>query len=82
MTTKLTLSIDDKVIDSAKKYAGKKGESLSAIIEHYLKSLSSAEVEKNKISQEISRMKGVLKLPTDKSYKSILTDALTQKHTR
>ncbi|MEO6869719.1 MAG: DUF6364 family protein, partial [Ginsengibacter sp.] len=38
MTTKLTLTIEDKVISSAKKYAQKKGKSLSHLVENYLKS--------------------------------------------
>lgn len=33
MTTKLTLTIDDSVIDSAKKYARHNGKSLSGIVE-------------------------------------------------
>jgi len=36
MTTKLTLTIEDTVIDSAKKYARQKGKSLSDIVENYL----------------------------------------------
>ena len=38
MTTKLTLTIEEKVISSAKKYAQKKGKSLSNLVENYLKS--------------------------------------------
>ena len=41
MTTKLTLTIEDKVIDSAKEYAKLKGKSLSHLVENYLKSISS-----------------------------------------
>ncbi len=40
MTTKLTLTIEDTVIISAKKYTQKKGKSLSNLIENYLKSIS------------------------------------------
>ena len=43
MTTKLTLTIEEKVISSAKKYAQKKGKSLSNLVENYLKSISSNE---------------------------------------
>jgi len=39
MSTKLTLSVDKKVIDKAKEYARSNGRSLSNIIEEYLKSL-------------------------------------------
>ena len=37
MNTKLTLTIDQTVIDKAKRYAKKRGNSLSGIIENYLK---------------------------------------------
>ena len=49
MTTKLTLTIEDKVIISAKKYARNKGKSLSNLVENYLKSISIKEVDKNGI---------------------------------
>jgi hypothetical protein len=44
MTTKLTLTMEDKVISSAKKYARQKGKSLSDIVENYLKSISGTEI--------------------------------------
>ena len=45
MTAKLTLTIEDTVIDSAKKYARQKGKSLSDVVENYLKSISASEEE-------------------------------------
>ena len=41
MTTKLTLTIDDAVIVTAKKYAKMKGKSLSGLVENYLMTLGS-----------------------------------------
>jgi hypothetical protein len=52
MTTKLTLTMEDKVIDSAKKYARQKGKSLSDIVENYLKSIST-----HKVTAEDLRLK-------------------------
>ncbi|MCL6613561.1 MAG: DUF6364 family protein [Firmicutes bacterium] len=40
MTTKLTLSMDEKVIKKAKEYAAKKKKSLSQLIEDFLKALT------------------------------------------
>ena len=37
MNTKLTLTIEQTIIERAKKYANNKGRSLSDIIENYLK---------------------------------------------
>lgn len=40
MNTRLTLTLDQEVIEEAKKYANSNGRSLSSIIEEYLKSLT------------------------------------------
>lgn len=78
MTTKLTLTINDSVIHSAKKYAQKKGRSLSDIVENYLKTLS-ATPKKEAISPEILKMMGVIKLPVDFNYKKEMGKALSKK---
>ena len=84
MTTKLTLTIEDKVIDSAKKYAQKNGKSLSHLVENYLKSISS-ETKENKddgISPKVLKLMGVIKLPKDFDYKTELGNALAKKHSK
>ena len=68
MITKLTLTIDDGVITSAKKYALKNGKSLSALVENYLKTISSPE-EGVVLSPKITKMMGVIKLPDDFDHK-------------
>jgi hypothetical protein len=80
MTTKLTLTIEDGVIDSAKKYAKRKGKSLSHIVENYLKSISSKEETKESISPKVLKLMGVIKLPEDFDYKTELGKVLAQKH--
>jgi len=40
MSAKLTLSIEEEVIEIAKQYAKKQGRSLSNIVEEYLKSIA------------------------------------------
>jgi len=80
MTTKLTLTIDDSVISIAKKYAKRKGESLSHIIENYLKSLTSKENKEENISPEILKLMGVIKLSKDFDYKAELTKGLSKKY--
>ena len=82
MQTKLTLTVNKKVIETAKEYAKQNKRSLSNIIEEYLKSLSITE-DKNKIklSKIVKELKGSVKDPNpSKSYKEILTDALIEKH--
>ena len=80
MTTKLTLTIEEKVISSAKKYAQKNGKSLSNLVENYLKSISSKEADLTPISPKISKLMGVIKLPKDFNYKRELGNALSEKY--
>ncbi|MDB5090468.1 MAG: hypothetical protein JWR09_4462 [Mucilaginibacter sp.] len=82
MTTKLTLTMEDRVIDSAKKYARQKGKSLSDIVENYLKSITIHEekTEAVALSPKVARMLGVIKLPEDFDYKKELGNALVKKY--
>lgn len=84
MTTKLTLTIEDKVIVSAKKYAQKKGKSLSHLVENYLKSVSAEPVEnkEQRISPKVLKLMGVIKLPKDFDNKTELGNALTKKYAK
>ncbi len=80
MTTKLTLTIDDTVIRSAKDYAQKSGKSLSSVVENYLKSLSKKQFNADEISPRVRKMMGVIKLPDNFDYKKELENALTKKY--
>ena len=58
MTTKLTLSIDEKVIENAKKISRQRGKSISKLVEEYLDSLS----KKNKSkTTTVEKLSGILK---------------------
>jgi hypothetical protein len=80
MTTKLTLTIEDTVIDSAKKYARQKGKSLSDIVENYLKSISTSEESAQTLSPRVAKLMGSVKLPEDFDYKKDLGKILKEKH--
>ncbi|HMO60938.1 MAG TPA: DUF6364 family protein [Ferruginibacter sp.] len=80
MTTKLTLTIEDKVIISAKKYAQKKGKSLSHLVENYLKSISEKDTNTLPVSPKVLKLKGIIKLPDDFDYKNEMTNALSKKY--
>ncbi len=83
MNSKLTLSINQMVIEEAKEYAKSNGKSLSSIVEEYLKSLTQKrETDRKKASLKILKeLKGSVKLPEDmSSYKEILQDALIEKY--
>lgn len=83
MSTKLTLTVDQNVIESAKEYARKNRRSLSNIIEEYLKSLTqnTTTKKKPKLSKLVRELKGSVKDPApNKSYKEILSEELIKKH--
>ena len=82
MTTKLTLTIDDKVIHSAKKYAKVKERSLSDIVETYLKSLSVNTANDEEISPRVKKLMGVINLPKGFDYKKELGKSLVKKYNR
>ena len=80
MTTKLTLSIDDAVVDSAKKYAQTNGRSLSNVVENYLKTLSAHPKKEPTLSPKVLKMMGVIKLPKDFDYKTTIGNELAKKY--
>lgn len=82
MNTKLTLTIEQSVIEKAKKYARNRERSLSDLIENYLKALTQEEESKtkNELSPTLKSLKGSFKVPKDFDYKKELTDRLSEKY--
>lgn len=81
--TKLTLTINQSIVEKAKRYAFNENRSLSELIEHYLKALVSSnnEDEKtNQLSPTFKSLKGSFKLPVDFDYKKELTNRLSEKY--
>lgn len=83
MTTKLTLTIEDEVIHLAKSYANTHNQSLSSMVESYLRALTvSAHREPQKHAPQVSRLKGIIQLPEDFNDKKAMTEALAKKYGR
>lgn len=82
MTTKLTLTMEDKVIASAKHYAQKKGESLSHLVENYLKSITASETKEEPLSPKVKKLIGVIDLPKDYDYKKELGNLMAKKYAK
>jgi hypothetical protein len=82
MNTKLTLVLEQEIIQKAKDYAKKKNRSLSNIIENYLKSLTNEDAKEKtvKISPVVKSLRGSFKLPKDFDYKEELIKAIEKKH--
>lgn len=81
MNTKLTLTIEQTIIEKAKNYARNRNRSLSDLIENYLKALTQDDLQKDeeKISN-IQSMKGTFKIPKDFDYKKEISNRLSEKY--
>ena len=81
MNTKLTLTIEQSLINKAKRYAKGKGRSLSDIVENYLKVITKEEntnvIDPTPIA---SSLRGSFKAPIDIEYKKELSKALSKKY--
>lgn len=80
MAKKLTLNVDENVIEQAKVYAHKTGRSLSGLVETYLKNLVNHQQPDTSMEEKIKRLSGKIQLPADFDEKKILSDYLTFKH--
>ena len=80
MNVKLTLTVDKDTIEQAKKYAQKKGRSLSDLIENYLKALTGGQKDKPEITQKVQKLRGSISLPKDLDTKKVYSDYLSKKH--
>jgi hypothetical protein len=80
MTTKLTLTLDDKVIQGAKRYARAKGRSVSELVESYFKSLTELSHEPSEeLTPSVQSLLGSFKAPKDFDYKKILKEEKQRK---
>ncbi len=81
MNTKLTLTIEQSIIEKAKKYANDKGRSLSSIIENYLKVITKEEVVSDiKLTPIVKSLKGSFKAPRNFNYKKEISKRLSEKY--
>lgn len=81
MNTKLTLTIEQTLIEKAKDYAKEKGRSLSDIVENYLKVIVKEDgIIKTENTPITDALRGSFKAPADFDYKKELTNTLTKKY--
>ena len=81
MNTKLTLTIEQTIIEKAKKYANGKGRSLSDIVENYLKAITKEDNnESTVLTPIVQSLKGTFKAPGEIDYKKELSKRLTEKY--
>lgn len=80
MTTKLTLSMDKRIIEKSKKYAASQNRSLSDLIESYLISITTKSSEPIEVSNRVKALRGSFKAPAGFDYKKILQEEIIRKH--
>ena len=81
MNTKLTLTIEQSIIEKAKKYANEKGRSLSDIIENYLKVITKEDNHESiELTPIVKSLKGSFKASKNLVYKKELSKRLSEKY--
>lgn len=82
MSSKLTLTIQKEIIETAKEYAKEKGLSLSEMVESYFKLVTvNRKINvKKQLSPKVSKLRGIIKTEDELDYKKILTEELSKKY--
>jgi len=80
MDKKLTLSLNESVIDNAKLFAKKNKISLSKLIESYLKSIVDNKTQNVEITPLVESLSGVIQLPTGFNVRDEYTKYLIEKY--
>ncbi|TXE12244.1 DUF6364 family protein [Algoriphagus aquimarinus] len=81
MDTKLTLKLDQEVIEKAKLFASERKLSLSRLIENYLNSLTSNQpTGELEISPFVKSLSSGVEIPADYDYKKDRADYLDRKY--
>lgn len=80
MDKKLTLSLNERVIERAKIYAQDHQISLSRLIESYLSSLIEKNSEEIAITPLVESLSGVVSIPDEFDYKNDYADYLLEKY--
>ncbi len=80
MNKKLTLSLNESVIENAKLYAKKNKISLSKLIEAYLKSVAENTTKNVEITPLVKSLSGVIELPIGFDVRGDYTNYLLEKY--
>jgi len=81
MDTKLTLKLNQSVIEKAKFYAKARKTSVSKLIENYLQHITDNSPDKNQdITPVVKSLSGIIKLPKNYDSKKEYADFLTRKY--
>jgi len=83
MNTKLTLKLNKRSIERAKRYAKRNKQSLSGIVENYFEIISEKESSNDiEISPNVLELAGIIKLSDDEKIKDLYGKHLEEKYSR
>lgn len=82
MDTKLTLKLDNNVIERAKMYARKKNTSISHLVETYLNFLTNPKDEKDEITPLVKSLSGIIDLPKNFDNKKNYKEHIIKKYSK
>jgi hypothetical protein len=84
MNTKLTLKLNKKIIERAKRYAQKNKQSLSGMVENYFEIIANSETpnEEHEISPNVLELSGIIKLSNDVNVKELYGKHLEEKYSK
>jgi len=78
--TKLTLSMDEKVVEQAKRLAAKNGTSVSAMFTRFVQSMAGMEPRRGGVGRITRRASGIVSVPKGKTYRKVLEESLLEKY--
>jgi hypothetical protein len=83
MNTKLTLKLNKKAIDRAKRYAQKNKQSLSVMVEKYFNLISDKDsISEIEISPNILELSGIVKISENIKVKEVYRKHIEDKYSR
>jgi hypothetical protein len=78
--TKLTLSANPATVELAKSLAAEQGTSVSALFERFVTLVAAKKRRGTKVGPLTAQMSGIIKLPKSRDARSLLEDALLERH--
>ena len=80
MNIKLTLKLEQDIIEKAKGYAKSRSTSLSKIVENYLQKITNDTERNEKITPLVKSLSGIIDLPENFDHKKGYADFLKNKY--
>jgi len=77
---KLTLSVDQEVIEQARTLASRNRTSISAMFERLIRLMARGSKASRNVGPITRKLTGVIKVPRGKTYRQLVEDALIEKH--